>query len=56
MYDLYEDAIAMGARPGRFYLRSAATGVGKSRTGVADACFFSCSEYYSDEGKRKQYI
>lgn len=51
MYDLYEDAIAMGARPGRFYLRSAATGVGKSRTGVADACFFSCSEYYSDEGK-----
>lgn len=39
MYDMYEDAIAMGARPGRFYLRSAATGVGKSRTGVADACF-----------------
>ena len=29
MYDMYEDAIAMGARPGRFYLRSAATGVGR---------------------------
>lgn len=51
MYDPYEDAIAMGARLGKFYLRSGSSGAGKSRTDVADACFFSCDEYYNDKGE-----
>ena len=51
MYDAYEDAIAMGARRGKFYLRSGSSGSGKSRSDVADACFFSCSEYYNDRGE-----
>ena len=50
MYDKTTDSIALGARPGCFYLRSAATGVGKSRTAMADACFMACSEIY-DNGK-----
>ena len=50
MYDSYEDVIAMGARPGKVYLRSASSGTGKSRSDMADACFFSCSEYFNDKG------
>lgn len=51
LFDKYEDSIAMGGRLGKFYLRSAASGVGKSRSDMADACFFSCSEYYNDKGE-----
>ena len=36
----------MGARLGKFYLRSAPTGVGKSRLLAQDAAFLSCTEYY----------
>lgn len=46
LYDGVTDKIALGARPGCFYLRSAATGTGKSRTSMADACYLACSEIY----------
>ncbi len=40
------NTITRGARLKKFYLRSAATGVGKSRSMIADACVFSCGTYY----------
>lgn len=50
MFDGHTDKIALGARPGCFYLRSAATGTGKSRSAMADACYMACPEVYiSDE-------
>lgn len=48
LYDKIFDAIAMGGREGKFYLRSAATGVGKSRSAMADACWLACSEIYEN--------
>lgn len=47
LFDPYFNYVALGARLGCFYLRSAATGVGKSRTAMADACCLACSEYYN---------
>lgn len=50
-YDPVFTTVTMGARLGKFYLRSAPTGVGKSRMLAQDAAFLSCSEYYnSDKG------
>lgn len=46
MYGKYMNTITRGARLGKFYLRSAATGVGKSRSMAADACYAACSEMY----------
>ena len=54
-YPLYSPlltSITRGARLGKFYLRSAATGVGKSRTMVADACAIACNEIWSNEENR----
>lgn len=48
LYDPYLNAVALGARMGTFYLRSAGTGVGKSRSSMADACVLACSEYYEN--------
>ena len=48
LYDPYLNTIAMGARVGTFYLRSAGTGVGKSRMSMADALYLACTEYYAD--------
>lgn len=46
------NTITRGARLKKFYLRSAATGIGKTRSMIADACFISCDEIYdSKEGK-----
>lgn len=53
-YPLYSPlltTILRGARLGKFYLRSAATGVGKSRTMIADACSIACNEIWSFEEK-----
>lgn len=52
LYDDFTNSICMGARRGKFYLRSAATGVGKSRTMMADACQLSCEEIYNIKEKR----
>ena len=41
------NTITRGARLRKFYLRSAATGVGKTRAMIADACSIACDEIYS---------
>ena len=47
LYDIYTSTTARGARLGKFYLRSAATNVGKTRAMVGDACFIGCSQIWS---------
>lgn len=49
LYGKYMNTLTRGARLGKFYLRSAATGVGKSRTMIADACYLSCSKIYNSK-------
>lgn len=54
-YPLYSPlltTITRGARLGKFYLRSAATGVGKTRTMIADACFIACNEIFDKKLNR----
>lgn len=46
LYGNMINTVVRGARLKKFYLRSAASGLGKSRTLAADACYFSCDEYY----------
>ena len=56
-YPLYGNLIntvTRGARLGKFYLRSAATNVGKSRAMVADCCNIACDEIY--DPIQKQWI
>ena len=48
MYGPLMNTITRGARLKKLYLRSAATGVGKSRSMVADACTFACNKIYDD--------
>lgn len=48
-YDPIYTTVTMGARLGKFYLRSAPTGVGKSRMLAQDAAFLSCAEYYNSD-------
>lgn len=42
------NTVTRGARLKKFYLRSAATGIGKTRSMIADACYIACSEIYYD--------
>lgn len=49
LYGKFINTITRGARLKKFYLRSAATGVGKTRAMVADACYIACNEYYNLE-------
>ena len=55
VYPLFCDlftTVTGGARLKKFYLRSASTGVGKTRSMIADACYIACDELYSSqEGK-----
>ena len=46
MFGPFINTITRGARLKKFYLRSAATNVGKSRSMIADACNFACDELY----------
>lgn len=48
-YDETFTTITMGARLGKFYLRSAATGLGKTRMLAQDAAFTACNRYYNSE-------
>ncbi len=48
LYGNLINTVTRGARLRKFYLRSAATGVGKSRSLVADACYVACNEIYDD--------
>ena len=42
------NTITRGARLKKFYLRSAGTGIGKTRSMIADACYISCSKIYDE--------
>lgn len=46
MYGPFINTAVRGMRLGKFYLRSAATGVGKTRTMVADACNCACNKIW----------
>lgn len=48
LYGPFVNTVTRGARLKKFYLRSAPTGVGKSRTMVADACYIGCSKIYDE--------
>lgn len=48
MYGTFMNTITKGARPCKLYLRSGATGTGKTRSLIADACNFACDKIYSD--------
>lgn len=52
MYGKYMNTIFRGARLKKVYMRSAATGVGKSRSMIADACTFACDEIYDTEEQK----
>ena len=52
MYGKIINTVTRGARVGKLYLRSAATGVGKSRAMIADCCFIGCDELYNPETKQ----
>jgi len=49
MYGPLINTITRGARLKKFYLRSAATGVGKTRSMIADACAIACDKIYDTE-------
>ena len=51
LYGKYMNTILRGARLKKFYLRSAATGVGKSRSMIGDACYIGCGSMYDTEKK-----
>ena len=46
LYGPLINTVTKGARLGKFYLRSAPTGVGKSRAMIADTCYIGTSEIY----------
>lgn len=48
MYGKYVNTITRGMRLGKLYLRSAASGVGKTRTMVADFCNCGCAKIWED--------
>ena len=48
LYGPLINTVTRGARLKKFYLRSAPTGVGKSRTMIADCCYIGCNRIYDD--------
>ena len=52
LYGRLVNAVHRGARLKKFYLRSAATGVGKTRSMIADACSIACSKLYNMETRQ----
>ena len=52
MFGPFINTVTRGARLKKFYLRSAATGVGKTRSMIADACSIACDKIYDiEQGK-----
>lgn len=49
LYGPFINTVTRGARLRKFYLRSAATGVGKTRSMIADACNFACNRIYHEQ-------
>lgn len=48
LYGNLINTVTRGARLKKFYLRSAATGVGKTRSMIADACYIGCNKIYDE--------
>lgn len=48
LYGSLINTVTRGARLKKLYLRSAATGIGKSRSMIADACYIACNRIYDD--------
>ena len=48
MYGSLINTVTRGARLRKFYLRSAPTGIGKSRTMIADCCYIGCNKIYDE--------
>ena len=48
LYGPLINTVTRGARLKKFYLRSAATGTGKTRSMIADACYIGCNKLYDD--------
>ena len=46
LYGPLVNTVTRGARLGKFYLRSAPTGLGKTRALIADACYIACDKIY----------
>lgn len=46
LYGMLINGVTRGARKKKLYIRSGSTGVGKSRTMIADACYLSCGQMY----------
>lgn len=51
LYGSLINTVTRGARLKKFYLRSAPTGIGKSRMMIADICNFACEEIYDLDKK-----
>lgn len=49
LYGSLINTITRGARLKKFYLRSAATGVGKTRALIADACYIACDTLFNSK-------
>jgi replicative DNA helicase len=54
LYGSLINSITRGARLRKFYLRSAPTGLGKSRMMIADICNFACDEIY--DTRKRQWV
>lgn len=52
LFGRYTNTVVRGARLKKLYLRSAATGVGKSRGMVADCCYIGCDQMYNIEEQK----
>ena len=48
MYGPLINTVTRGARLKKFYLRSAATGIGKTRSMIADCCYIGCNKIYDE--------
>ena len=48
LYGPLINTVTRGARLKKFYLRSAATGAGKTRSMIADACYIACDKIYDE--------
>ena len=48
LYGPLVNTVTRGARMKKFYLRSAATGVGKTRSMIADCCYIGCNKIYDE--------
>lgn len=51
MYGNFVNTITRGARLGKLYLRSASTGVGKTRSMIADCCNIGCDKMWSVDSR-----